>query len=249
MLKGIVTKRNIEGYSGILFCGRRLDEENYNCCCGFKMKTSLKVVAAYLMVVTLQIVLVVGAFELTYECLEEDNVDCFRRRYGTDIELFPTESPLNCSLTPISQSVFCYRSVILDPENWFKTFTAAYILVRMLRFVLYLVSALFMMSGDKNKNLQMACRVVICFFSGVAMALVIFLSVFHETSFEYASRQVSLSEVMQIVSIMFLPLLFALVIPWSDFAGEPEFFVNASDLMDQAAEAAGTVLQNRGITP
>ena len=234
VLKGIVQKKNIDGHSKYLFCGRLIENKNEDGCFGTNIMTCLLAVAAYLVTVTLQTILVVGTFQLSYDCVQETNVECFKRRFGSKIKFFPSESPLNCSSVSRTQLVFCYRMVAIEAENWFATFTAAYILVRMMRFLMFIVAWILLRKNGEFPLFPWITTITflqisINFLTLGSILLIIFFSAFY-ADFAYATRHLSQSEIMQIVFIILLIPIFTSMIRWRNMAQAPKY-VNIAELV------------------
>ena len=249
VLKGIVMKRNIDGNSRYLFCGRVIKNDNKNGFRELNIMKSLLIVSAYVVTVTLQTVLVVGTFQLSYDCVEESNVDCFKRRLGEKIELFPNESPLHCPSVPMTQLVFCYRTVAVEVENWFATFTAAYILVRMMRFIMFILTWLLLRKNKPCPIFPLVSTIsfisfLIYFVTLGAIVVVIFFSAFY-TDFAYATRHLSLSEIMQIIFILLLFPLFTLAVKWNALADDCEYYVDVTKLAKAEFEVFAEHAENR----
>lgn len=221
-MKGIISKKNIDRRTTFLICNREVLPANEK----FFMLSSLLMIS-----ICVQVFFLIAIVDMTYECVQIPDIDCFKKRDGVRIsDTFAyNESPVNCSTLSKDVLVTCYRITVLDPERAFTAAAATYLLLKILNFVFLVVSHVMLWIVKKWKGRTLTLIQVI--FS-VFMAIVIWvppiLQIFLD-EVDSAFRKLSYTVVTQLAVVVLFIAGYVFGIPWEEFRDRVEYFVDASE--------------------
>ena len=214
MMKSIVSQVKIEKAPTYLVFGRKLPSRS---------RKYFLIYSFMILTICVQCFFLIVWFEVSYECLNDPDLDCFREIDNIKVsgDLFH-ELPVNCSAIPEDDFVFCYRMTVFDPEKAFFAAAAAYLLFELLNIVLVLVSHLMLFLATKCK-LMLLVKIVI---SILFLTILVFIFVMRTQmpELESATRKLSYTALVQGILVLLLVFLYVVMLPWGTLGKSDEYY-------------------------
>ena len=214
MMKSIVSQANIEKKPTYLVFGRKLPSRS---------RKYFMIYSFMILTICVQCFFLIVWFEVSYECHNDPDLDCFKEIDAEDIALSTAfKSPVNCSAIPEDEFVFCYRMTVFDPEKAFFAAAAAYLLFELLNIVLVLVSHLMLFLANKFKRMVLVKIVITILFLGILIVIFVLRTQIHE--FESATRKLSYTALVQGILVALLVFLYVVMLPWRKLGKSDEYY-------------------------
>ena len=221
IMKGVVSKKNIDKRPTYLVCNRKLSSSS---------KSQFVLCSIFIIAICVQCFFTLAIVDVTYECIHSPGIDCFKKK--DDVLLSDTfaydESPVNCSTISRDDFVICYRLTVFDPERAFIGAAAGYILFKMFNFGLLIVAHCMLWVAQKwetttllffKLGIILSISITIC----VPLILRIYLD-----DVESAFRKMSYTVLVQFVCLLAVVTYFIGRLPWEEFGKSEEYYEDAS---------------------
>ncbi len=220
-MKSIISRKNIDKRPTYLVCNRKVPSSSR----GDFMLYSLLIFAN-----CVQIVLVVAIVDVTYECIHDPDLVCFKER--DDVKLFDFDYntwPVNCSTISRDDFVICYRWTVFDPERAFVGAVAGYLLFKMINIGIFVVAYVMIWVHEQKLGAKKmgVLKVVLISFILVVM-LMPFMSLIYLEQARSAIRKVSFTLLFQLIFVVPALIYFVIGFPWQAFAESNEYYGDAS---------------------
>ncbi|CAB4044175.1 Hypothetical predicted protein, partial [Paramuricea clavata] len=181
----------------------------------------------FVIALCVQCFFLVAIVDVTYECIHDPDLDCFRKK--DDVKLSDTpndDSPVNCSTISSHDFVTCYRLTAFDPERAFIGAAAGYLLFKMLNFCLLIVAHSLLWAAKKwgSKMVYIKFGLVIAFTMAICVPAILRI---YLDEVESAFRKMSYTVLVQIGSLLCL-LYYFVALPWDVFVKSEEYYGDAS---------------------
>ncbi|CAB3999282.1 Hypothetical predicted protein [Paramuricea clavata] len=221
IMKGIISRKNIDNRPTYLVCNRKLPSSKRR----HFMYNSIFIITICVMCFS-----TVAIIEVTYECLHDPDLDCFKKKDDVKLSEFLIEydeSPINCSTISRGDFVICYRLTAFDPERAFIGTAAGYLLFKMLNFGLLIVAHVMLLVTQKLPE-TLVNRFKIGFALSILAVLFIplLLRIFLD-EVESAFRKMSYTVVLQFLCLA-ADLVHLVLLPWEKFSKSKEYYGDAS---------------------
>ena len=249
VLKGMITRRNVGDVPMLLFQGRIIDSKSFTLdrrSLSFGAMQAFLLVALVFVVISIQTIISLVIFQISYECNADPYLDCFMRRFGADVKPIWREYPVNCSAISHTDIVICYKLVTFEPEYWFIAVSSGYLLMKIMRVILDLFASFLLWAADKRigflKKIKRGIYIAFAIILGIVISLIVYVQ-----EFENVTQQISWVHLIQIVfTVCSLPFS-AFSIPWEDFANKAEYVDDASLLVVLHRSQEATPPINEGV--
>ena len=221
IMKGIVTRRNIDCKPTYLVCNRKLPLSNRR---HFFIKSLL------ITAICVQCFFLLAIVEVTYQCIHDPDVDCFKKK--DDVKLSDTfahdDLPVNCSSISKDDFVTCYRITAFDPDRAFISAGAAYLLFKMLNFGLLLLSHTMIWIAQKLEKSTFILFKFVCYFIIAIIMIIPLILRIYVDKVESAVRKLSYTVFVQVVIIVLVVQYSIGSLPWETFGESEEYYEDAS---------------------
>ena len=229
LMKGIISKKNIDRRPTYLVCNRKLDLPN---------RRHFVIVSLSIFLICVHVFFLVSVVDVSYECINDPNLDCFKKK--DDIKLSDTyaydELPVNCSTVSREDFVICYRKTVLDPEKAFAGAATAYLLFKIINFGLIVVAYTMLWMAQKLQNVTMkyvkfVVAIIILFLFVTLLILRLYVD-----DVETAFRKMSFTVVVQFAYLLVVLMYFIAFLPWEEI-DDSEYYEDVSLPGNVAARA------------
>ena len=105
IMKGIISRKNIDNKPTYLVCNRKLPSSN---------RRQFMVNSIFIITICVMCFSSIAIIEVTYECLHDPDLDCFKKKDDVKLSDFLVdydESPINCSMISRNDFVICYGMI------------------------------------------------------------------------------------------------------------------------------------------
>ena len=218
MMKSIISQMNIERKPTYLVCGKRLPSSS---------RKYFMIYSLMILTICVQCFFLVVCFEVSYECINDPDLDCFKEI--DDVKLSAatfSEPPVNCSSISQDDFVFCYRTTAFDPEKAFFGAAAAYLLFELLNIVLVVLAHLMLFLAGTLKNMTVVKIVITTIFLGLFIGFFVLRT--QVDAFESATRKLSYTVLVQGVLFILFIFLYIIMLPWGVLRKGEEYYGDAS---------------------
>ena len=214
MMKSVITEMSIDGIPTYLICSRKL------------LPSSRKYFMIYsIMILTIcvQCFFLLVWFEVSYECLNDPDLDCFREIDNIKLSADALhELPVNCSAITKDEFVFCYRTTVFDPEKAFFSAASTYLLFQIINVVLAVVAQLMLFLSRKFRFMIMIKLVLTAIFLGLFVGFFVLRT--QVDAFESATRKLSYTVLVQGILFLVFVFLYIIMLPWGKLGIGDEYY-------------------------
>ena len=218
MMKSIISQMNVNKKPTYLVFGRKLPSSS---------RKYFMIYSFMMLTICVQCFFLLVWFEVSYECLDDPDLDCFKEI--DDVTISPDlirELPVNCSTISKDEIVFCYRMTVFDPEKAFFGAAAAYLLFELLNIVLVLVSHLMLCLATKCKRMTLLKIAITLLFLGLLAGIFVLRTQVEE--FESATRKLSYTALVQGLLVSLFIFFYVVMLPWGMLGKSEEYYGDAS---------------------
>ena len=221
IMKGIVSKRNIDRRPTYLVCNRKLPPSS---------RHHFMLGSIFITAICIQCFFLLSTVEVNYECSHDPSLDCFKKKDNVKFSdaLAYDESPVNCSSISTDDFVMCYRITVLDPQKAFIGAAAGYLLFKFLNFGFLILSYTMIFVAKKWEAITLKW---FQFVFGLILTIVLFIPFtlrIYLNEVESAFRKISFTVLVQLLLVFIALLYFMAWLPWKEFAHSKEYFEEAT---------------------
>lgn len=232
ILNGLIKKRNVNRQLKYFICGRELSGSD-------APKCRFYIVSLMLIAICTVLFVLVVTVQISYECRNEPHLDCFKRKTETEKSLperLYGTSPVNCSKILKTDIVSCYRIAAPSFARVFAALSATYLCYKLTKIILYIAAHIMLWIVDKCGCIGECISKILVFMLSYAPIIILEILRYNSKKYDYALQTTPIATSIYAGLAVSVGVAFVLLIPWSRFSDEPEYFSEVSLPADDRSE-------------